>query len=407
MLGRLVAPLKLLGTVVCLGLLGCGGTPDSYPSELRYPLREDPLVYAVPNRIPPAPIEPGQLDESIAQLPALGGKLYFPKELTESNQVSLRSALDDLFGTPASPTVHDPLAEKLGWSDPQLIDGSKHFRRLCVQCHGLTGNGRGPTGLWITPTPRDFRTGAFKFVSSKGSAPRKANRDDLLRTLRHGIPGTAMPSFAMLSDAELESLASYVQHLSSRGETEYRMMLVLLSEGETALDGSIAEVARDELSRIVREWQLADEERIAPQAELTELTDEERLQLAHLASVERGYRIFTGKETGACISCHENYGRIVAARYDMWGTQVRPANLTEPTYKGGKRPLDWYFRVRGGIAPSGMPAASHLNETQLLDVVHFIQALPYPRMLPPVVRSVVYPAESVQTTPPTTPSISP
>ena len=42
-------------------------------------------------------------------------------------------------------------------------------------------------------------------------------------------------------------------------------------------------------------------------------------------------------------------------RYDEWGTLVRPMNLTTGVYRGGRRPIDLYWRIKGGIEPSGMP----------------------------------------------------
>jgi mono/diheme cytochrome c family protein len=75
---------------------------------------------------------------------------------------------------------------------------------------------------------------------------------------------------------------------------------------------------------------------------------------------------------------------------------VRPANLTAGVYRGGRRPIDLYWRLRGGIPPSGMPALADLSDAELWDVVAFLQALPYPEGgehgLPPSVREKVYPA---------------
>src|SRR5205823_5161144 len=92
-------------------------------------------------------------------------------------------------------------------------------------CHGVSGDGHGPTARWVHPHPRDFRQGLFKFASvdrlklASDSPPR---RDDLVRTLQQGIEGTAMPSFGLLEPAEIEDLVSYVIHLSIRGHAEFK-----------------------------------------------------------------------------------------------------------------------------------------------------------------------------------------
>jgi mono/diheme cytochrome c family protein len=57
---------------------------------------------------------------------------------------------------------------------------------------------------------------------------------------------------------------------------------------------------------------------------------------------------------------------------------VRPANLTLGVYRGGRRPIDLYWRIHVGIPGSNMPANyPALNSEQIWDVVNFLQVLPY------------------------------
>src|ERR671935_235750 len=71
-----------------------------------------------------------------------------------------------------------------------LAHGSRVYRVHCLQCHGVTGDGRGPTAAWVNPHPRDYRQGIFKFQSrdqteDKGyGTVRKPAKEDLVRTLR-------------------------------------------------------------------------------------------------------------------------------------------------------------------------------------------------------------------------------
>jgi hypothetical protein len=54
--------------------------------------------------------------------------------------------------------------------DPDtLARGSSLYRLQCLHCHGLSGNGRGPTAAWVNPHPRDYRSGVFKFTSSSAA----------------------------------------------------------------------------------------------------------------------------------------------------------------------------------------------------------------------------------------------
>ena len=41
---------------------------------------------------------------------------------------------------------------------------------------------------------------------------------------------------------------------------------------------------------------------------------------------------------------------------DDWGNPLRPANLNRGVYKGGRRPIDIYWRIAKGINGAQMPA---------------------------------------------------
>ena len=64
---------------------------------------------------------------------------------------------------------------------------------------------------------------------------------------------------------------------------------------------------------------------------------------------------------------------------DSWGNPLRPANLNRGIYKGGRRPIDIYWRIAKGINGAQMPAhyPSPFDEKKMWDVVNFVLALPY------------------------------
>ena len=62
---------------------------------------------------------------------------------------------------------------------------------------------------------------------------------------------------------------------------------------------------------------------------------------------------------------------------DFWNNPLRPANLINGVYKGGRRPLDLYWRIAKGINGAKMPAHSNiLSDDQIWDVINFVLALP-------------------------------
>ena len=71
------------------------------------------------------------------------------------------------------------------------------------------------------------------------------------------------------------------------------------------------------------------------------------------------------------------YNLWMQGSHDVWNNPLRPANLTGGVYKGGRRPLDLYWRLAKGINGAKMPAHSNiLSDDQIWDVVNFVLALP-------------------------------
>lgn len=63
---------------------------------------------------------------------------------------------------------------------------------------------------------------------------------------------------------------------------------------------------------------------------------------------------------------------------DDWGNPIRPANLNLGVYKGGRRPIDIYWRLAKGINGAKMPShVPTLTPEQIWDVVNFVLTLPY------------------------------
>jgi mono/diheme cytochrome c family protein len=133
---------------------------------------------------------------------------------------------------------YDPTTKQLTWSgsaEPapaagdkfvvgfgQTLQAGRHvYMKNCMHCHGVSGDGAGPTAKYLNPLPRDYRLGLFKFTSTLN--PEKPTRDDLTRIVKYGIPGTYMPSFLWLGDKETVSVVDYVRWLAMRGEFEKRL----------------------------------------------------------------------------------------------------------------------------------------------------------------------------------------
>jgi mono/diheme cytochrome c family protein len=447
-----------------------------------------------------------------------------PTGLSREVTQNVADVLAGMFGTPDAPQM--PAIE--GIETAKLVDMKRLrmaagavgtdqegrpqglYREHCVHCHGISGDGAGPTAGFLNPYPRDYRLGLYKFKSTKKGD--KPTHDDLKRIVHKGIPGTAMPSFALLPEVEVDALVDYVKYLSIRGEVERQLFraaaeledpfdtlhgdYMSLSESHHSLveGGVSSSTLGDVESRLSQVYgqlrgirrnapafkpeqseepaeKMADEEANEAVAELKtnlealekgvaeyksprliDLTDENgsprpaaelKEQLApylELAgevitkwaepqpvavpepatpldphdeeSLARGRAIFYG-QIANCYSCHGESGLGDGQRdfYDDWSGEwvekddphataeyvalgalpprnLIPRNLRSGVYRGGRRPVDLYWRIVNGIDGAQMPAvpllaegdppgSKKLSQQDLWDLINYVQSLPY------------------------------
>lgn len=261
-------------------------------------------------------------------------------DLDEPLQARVREILTKHCGTPATPKL-------LGSESADVVRlrrGMAIYQQRCAACHGATGDGNGAAAEHLYPRPRDYRRGMFKFTSTPYGA--KPQRDDLLRTLRHGAKGTSMPSFSQLPDDDLEAVLDYVLVLTHRGELELLLAIEAGNEDEVS-----DEAVDDSIEFILDQWKLAKEQRVWP------LT---KAPLYSQESVELGEKAFLTEEAG-CFKCHGKDGRGLTTENekgfdDVWGFKTRAADLTAGMFHGGNRPEDIYRRIFSGINGTPMPS---------------------------------------------------
>lgn len=253
-----------------------------------------------------------------------------------------------------------PTAVKLLGDDSadirHLQRGAQLYTRNCAQCHGTSGDGAGPAAQYLTPRPRDYRKGIFKFNST--GYGNKPIRDDLLRTVRQGITGTSMPSFDRLPARDLEAVVDYVLALTHRGELE--TLLALQADG----DGELTKETADELAQsVVEEWRMPPDKIVEPESKEPAFDQ---------ASIEAGKDIFQKRE---CFKCHGRDARGglaggIEVGKDAWGQVAAAADLTSGMLHGGAQPIDVYRRIYAGINGTPMPAFKDLLANEPESVWH-------------------------------------
>ncbi len=335
------------------------------------------------------------------------------QRLTTEQERQVATILLAMFGTPDEPVC----LPEAGLDEAKLrlaagpvrsdIAGRKNglYREHCGHCHGVTGDGLGPTAAFLNPYPRDYRPGVFKFKSTERAD--KPTDQDLVRILHNGIVGTSMPSFALLSDLEIDALVEYVKYLSVRGETEIELMRAYFELDEE--DGGKLPETREVLvgemlAPVAEKWQSAADAVI----DVPEMSSGIDLAM----SIAKGKELFYGDKAN-CVKCHgvTGLGDGQANDYDDWNkaivqwsqevagdqdamwvsraTQVLtgdalrprtipPRNLRQGLYRGGRRPLDLYYRIHAGINGAPMPAAAGTGAPEdIWHIVNYVRSLPY------------------------------
>ncbi|MBI3464930.1 MAG: c-type cytochrome [Planctomycetes bacterium] len=272
--------------------------------------------------------------------PATTPKFVSSEQVQKLENAELRqtivAVLDQQCGTPAS-------LQMLGDDKvpPERLElGAAVYASRCVQCHGASGDGNGPAAAYLKPRPRDYRRGIFKFTSTPYGF--KPTRADLIRTVRQGITGTSMPSFALLPDREIEAVVDYALALTHRGELE--MVLATIGEAEGAVDTAMVP---DFIAEFTGQWSEAEKAVVRPLTAMPEMTAE---------TIAAGKQAFLTK---GCAKCHGEDGRGRTQEnvgVDAWGHSTNAADLTSGMLHGGQRPLDVYRRIYSGINGTPMPS---------------------------------------------------
>jgi mono/diheme cytochrome c family protein len=373
-------------------------------------------------------------------------KLAKEQSLRSLGQIS--TILYAWFGTPDEPYV---LPESgLDLRKVQMAAGPARFdpdsnqrglyRRHCAHCHGISGDGAGPTAAFLNPYPRDYRQGQFKFKSTIRSA--RPTTDDLHRILKEGIAGTAMPSFLLLPPDEIDALAEYVKYLSMRGQAELLLDDDLLKNDETInmdkpeqASALSAELIEKYLAPVAAPWQSAESEILEPE-NVPEFKDEAE----KAAFIAKGAVLFQNEKV-QCAKCHgptalgdgseenlfDDWNKVkqfdtiakniaeaekienakdrkeqLATLYHLleienqsWllpPQQLQPRNLRLGIYRFGRRPIDVYRRISAGIngTPMGTMGAtpespSGLKPEEIWQLVYYVRSLPYEKVSEPSV----------------------
>ena len=211
----------------------------------------------------------------------------------------------------------------------RLEQGEGYYRRYCQHCHGPEGRGKGNASPYLLPAPRNFHAGVFKFRSTKSlNLPLS---EDLFRTIKNGLPGTAMPGWGeVLPDDVIWALVEYIKTFSKRFQME---------RPEQGFDPGL----------------------------------EPPLDLLSLRKGESLYRELR------CFRCHGDDGArtgpLKGQLEDHWGNLSLVYDINQPRlYKGGAAGLDIFRTLTTGMDGTAMGTYDFLRADERWHLTHFLQS---------------------------------
>jgi len=206
--------------------------------------------------------------------------------------------------------------------------GELVYLRYCSGCHGVKGDGKGPGAAFLTPRPRDFTTGIYKFMSTPAGSP--PLDEDLLRTITEGLHGTSMPSWRFLPERERLSLVRYIKAFHT--EWQFRPPTPPIPLHENPVD----------------------------------LEDQAAIEKA----IAQGREVYHKKTT--CWTCHPAYLpradlealtgspareqlELALAKPDHWGESILPPDFRRDRLKSVQDLRDLYRVITAGVGGTAMP----------------------------------------------------
>jgi cytochrome c oxidase cbb3-type subunit I/II len=82
--------------------------------------------------------------------------------------------------------------------------GKRVYEAHCIRCHGMSGDGNGPDARKYRPRPPAFSGMRPSFEGAR-------------HVIQNGVPGTAMPSWTLLTPPEIQAVTYYIRTFYNDG----------------------------------------------------------------------------------------------------------------------------------------------------------------------------------------------
>lgn len=227
--------------------------------------------------------------------------------------------------------------------------GPQLYQQHCAACHGADGRADTPVAALLLPRPNAFADGRFKLVSTGNGMP---SEQDLVATLRRGMPGSTMMAYDWLPDTDLSALAQHVRALAVRGRAEAILRTAAFT-GAPLTPAAATALAERELAA-------------GPTVPVPAVA------APNDATLSVGQALYHRH----CAACHGDDGRGLphAATMPTDGTWLWPRDFTAGYLRGDASHRALAFRILAGMPGAHMPPTP-LAEAEAAALLAYVQSL--------------------------------
>jgi len=247
----------------------------------------------------------------------------------------------------------------------ELIELSSPVRRMyrtyCATCHGEDGDATGDAARFVFPKPRDFRSSAFRWVSSKNLV---ADKVDVIQSISRGIPGTSMQAWKSLGEEKLSQLADLVIQFRNAGARDKVRELLLLDGFHEKNSEELNTEGKVLYEEVIREKTVSSGLRAITLPPVPDAQAKE--------SVETGSQLF---KKLSCTKCHGERGQG-SFKMDLFDDRGYPTFATDFRRDPIKSADDETMArvILFGLPGTSMPS-SKISLTEVRDLISYIRSL--------------------------------
>lgn len=243
-------------------------------------------------------------------------------------------------------------------ASPEILEQGKALYHVqCFACHGMSGKGEGPAASAMTPPPRNFTSGEWRYGGGLLQ---------VVKTISQGSPGTSMAGFSSLSLSERLALAHYVRSFGS-SPAEDKPEEVEALKKELGLDKAVAggEAAPSAGPKIPVAFVM----KLAPSAPA--LAD---VSVASKEAASPGENLYQQN----CLSCHGVAGKggIPAALVGVNpATYLRTRGFAEADGAWVSDRSQFIELVSKGLPGRGKPGIAHFSNEEWERLYQYVHSL--------------------------------